>query len=68
MRNIFIKNYPNFLKKCFFNCIFVNVIRYTGKLQLNKEPVKLIKRVKIAYSFLQSVSNQFHVIILSMPM
>ena len=35
---------------------------------LNKGPVKLIKRVKIAHSFLQSVSNQFHVIILSLPM
>ena len=30
--------------------------------------VKLIKRVKIAHTFLQSVSNQFHVIILSLPM
>ena len=29
--------------------------------------VKLIKRVKIAHSFLPSVSNQFHVIILSWP-
>ena len=34
----------------------------------NKGPVKLIKRVKTAHSFLQSVSNQFHVIILSWPM
>ena len=33
-----------------------------------KGPVKLIKRVKIAHSFLQSVSDQFHVIILSLPM
>ena len=33
-----------------------------------KGPVKLIKRVKIAHSFLQSVSNQFHVITLSLPM
>ena len=33
---------------------------------LQKGPVKLIKRVKIAYSFLQSVSNQFHIIILSL--
>ena len=33
-----------------------------------KGPVKLIMRVKIAHSFLQSVSNQFHVIILSLPM
>ena len=30
--------------------------------------VKLIKRVKIVHSFFQSVSNQFHVIILSLPM
>ena len=34
----------------------------------DKGPVKLIKRVKIAHSFLQYVSNQFHVIILSLPM
>ena len=33
-----------------------------------KGPVKIIKRVKIAHSFLQSVSDQFHVIILSLPM
>ena len=36
--------------------------------ELNKGPVigvKLIKRVKIALSFLQSVSNQFYVIIFS---
>ena len=31
-----------------------------------KGPVKIIKRVKIAYSFLQSVSDQFHVIIFSL--
>ena len=30
--------------------------------------VKLIKWVEITHSFLQSVSNQFHVIILSLPM
>ena len=35
---------------------------------LCKGPVKLIKRVKIALSFLQSVSDQFHIIILSFPM
>ena len=34
----------------------------------DKGPVKLIKRVKIAHSFLQSVSDQFHVIILGLPM
>ena len=33
-----------------------------------KGPVKLIKRVKVAHSFLQSVSDQFHVIILSLSM
>ena len=33
-----------------------------------KGSVKLIKQVKIAHSFLESVSNQFHVIILSLPM
>ena len=32
-----------------------------------KGPVKLINRVKIAHSFLQCVSNQFHIIILSLP-
>ena len=35
---------------------------------LYKGPVKLIKWAKIAHSFLQSVPNQFHVIILSLPM
>ena len=35
---------------------------------LSNGPVKLIKRVKIVHSFLQSVSDQFHVIILSLPM
>ena len=36
----------------------------------NKGPVKLIKLklVKIAHLFLQSVSDQFHIIILSLPM
>ena len=32
-----------------------------------KGSVKLINEVKIAHSFLQSVSNQFHLIILSLP-
>ena len=38
------------------------------KLFHSKGPLKLMQRVKIARSFLQSVSNQFHVIILSLPM
>ena len=33
----------------------------------DKGPLKLIKLVKIAHSFLQSVSNQFLIIILSLP-
>ena len=37
------------------------------EVAFNKGPVKLIKRVKIPHSFLQFVSNQFHVIILSLP-
>ena len=40
----------------------------TNEGRVRKGPVKLIKRVKIAHSFLQSVSNQFHVIILGLPM
>ena len=35
---------------------------------IGKRPVKLIKRGKIPHSFLQSVSDQFHVIILSFSM
>ena len=33
----------------------------------SKGSVKLIKRVKISHSFLHSVSNQFHIIILRFP-
>ena len=33
-----------------------------------KGPVKLMQQLKVAHSFLQSVSNQFHFIILSLPM
>ena len=40
---------------------------HRGKqIDILKGPVKLIQRVKIAHSFLQS--DQFHVIILSLPM
>ena len=38
------------------------------QIDILKGPVKLIKRVKIAHTFLESVSDQFHVIILSLPM
>ena len=45
-----------------------NVKEIWEKERSNKGPVKLIQRVKIAHSFLQSVSNLFHFIILSLPM
>ena len=35
-------------------------------LQISKGPVKVIQRLKIAHSFLQSVSDQFQVIVLSL--
>ena len=41
------------------NCFIIEIF--------DKGPVKLIKLVKIARSFLQSVSNQFLIIILSLP-
>ena len=37
------------------------------EFEANKKDL-LIKRVKIAHSFLESVSNQFHIIILSLPL
>ena len=36
--------------------------------KIHEGPVELIKQVEVAHSFLQPVSNQFHVIILSLPM
>ena len=46
----------------------LNIPLFTRNFKQNangrKGPVKLIKRVKIAHSFLQTVSDQFHVIIL----
>ena len=47
-----------------------NMLNLDGhcKLTTGKGPIKLIKRVKTANSFLQFVSDQFHVIILSLPM
>ena len=41
-------------------------VKYNALLE--KRPVKQIKRVKITHSFLQSVSDQFYVIILSLLM
>ena len=51
----------NFMVVCLLG-VFINVA-----YSLYKGPVKLVKRVKIARSFLQSVSDQFHVIILCLP-
>ena len=41
--------------------------RPCSKKYFAKGPVKLMQRVKIAHSFLQYVSNQFRVIISSLP-
>ena len=43
------------------------IVHYALELTASKGPVKLFKWVKIAHSFLQVVSDQFHVIILSLP-
>ena len=51
-----------------FPNIFTNYMSEQMRVEDQKGPVKLIKRVKIAHSFLQSVSDQFHIIILSLPM
>ena len=45
-----------------------NVQNHFFFFTFTKGSVELIKWVKIAHSFLQSVLNQFHVIILSLPM
>ena len=44
------------------------IIDNSSRLSTFKGPVKLIKRMKIAHSFLQSVSDQFHILISSLPM
>ena len=48
-------------------CCYININNFPI-CDIQKGPVKLIKRVKIAHSFLQSVSDLFHVIILRLPM
>ena len=47
--------------------IWAKFIEELTRLVLAKGHVKLIKWVRVAHSFLQSVSDQFHVIILSLP-
>ena len=64
----------------FFATLRLESISVRGMFSYIKGPVKLIKRVKIAHSFLQSVSDvkiahsflqsvsdQFHIIILTLP-
>ena len=46
---------------------YLSLVKQQTYLELHKGPVKLMQWVKIAHSFLQSVSDQFHVIILSLP-
>ena len=55
-------------KAYFFNLKASTLSSTEIRSHIPKGPVKPIKQVKIAHSFLQSVSNQFHVIILSLPM
>ena len=57
------RNQLSFLRRLDFRFLYKN-----GYYEAFHIPVKLIKRVKIAHSFLQSVSDQFHVIVLSLPM
>ena len=45
-----------------------NASIYKMFILVDKGSVKLIEQVKIAHSFLQSVLNQFHFIILSLPL
>ena len=70
---------PFFTKKMFMSLIFQDLSfeKNTAAIPpptprepiLLKGPVKLIiKQVKIAHSFLQSVSDQFHVMTFSLPM
>ena len=51
---------------CFFVCSNSNPL-ISLMTFVQKGPVELFQRVKIAHSFLQSVSNLFHFIILSLP-
>ena len=50
-------------------CFKFDILFYIDifSVPFGKGPVKLIQQVKIAHSFLQSVSNQFHFIILYLP-
>ena len=48
--------------------VTVFMLFWTVFKQKSKGPVKLIKRVKIAHSLSDFVSNQFHFIILTLPM
>ena len=57
------------IKTNVFSAVLISLLKTLTKIEIHcKGPVKLIKRVKIAHSFLQSVSDQFQVIILSLPM
>ena len=50
-----------------FSCFTSSSTDMGINLVLVKGPVKPMQPVKIAHSFLQPVTNQFHVIILSVP-
>ena len=55
---------------CDILCILMQVIYifFPNKIYEKGGPVKLMQQVKIAHSFLQSLSDQFHAISLSLPM
>ena len=55
-----------FISKIMFRK-FLGQFKAKTRFFLYKGPVKLIQQVKIAHSFLQLESNQFHFISLSLP-
>ena len=64
-----VTSHLNNVETCVINMIIQNLyFGFCQTLQPNNGPVKLIQWVKIAHSFLQSVSNMFHFIISSLPM
>ena len=66
--NRFISNFQQLLYFRMSTLTISSAIRGEIERYAYKGPVKLIKRVKIAHSLLQSVSDQFHVIVSSLPM
>ena len=69
MKNFVVTFFIRFLQDCLLLILhYFSESKFSWRKLHDKGPFKLIKRVKIAHSFLQSLSNQFHIIILSLPM